>query len=382
MIFVSAILFWSSAVILAYAHVLFPATLRLLAPILRRAVGRAEHLPGVTVVVCASNEEKHIRAKIDDCLRLDYPSDRLEILVVSDGSTDGTDAILAAIDDPRVRVHRIPERGGKTAAQNEAAARARHEVLFFTDATTLHPPNTLRLLLRSLADTSVGCVTGKPVFRRDAGAVSRGLETRAVMEMGMRGALGEIFSLLGTQDCIYAVPKALYRPVRPDLDSGFVGPLLILEQGRRTVYEPDALAFVDRPPPGLGSEFARRSRIVLRGMRGLVSLRRLMNPLRHPFLALALVSTRLLRWLTPVFLTTLLGANLALLDRPFYRATLLLQALFYAAAAAGAFLAARGRSGGPLLALPFYFCLLAAAAAAGLARLLRGDTGQVWTTVR
>ena len=382
MTLLAAVLFWSCAALLVYAHAMFPALLRLCAPLLRRPVVRAEHLPGVTLVVSAFNEEKHIRAKIEDCLRLDYPADRLEILVVSDGSTDRTDAILATMTDPRVRTHRLPERGGKAAAQNAAAALARHEVLFFTDATTMHPPDTLRILLRNLADPSVGCVTGRPVFRRDEGAVSRGLEARFALEMGMRGALGEVYSLLGAQDCVYAVPRAYYRPVRPDLDGGFVGPLLVLEAGRRTVYEPDALAYVDRPPPGLRSEFARRSRIVLRGLRGLLHLRRLMNPLRRPFLALALLSTRLLRWLTPLFLLVLLAANLALLDRPFYRVTLLLQALFYAAAAAGAFLASRGRSGGPALALPFYFCLLAAAAAAGIARLARGETGQVWTTVR
>lgn len=382
MTLLAVVLFWTCLALLAWAHLLFPAALRLVAPLVRRPVARAEHLPGVTLVIAAANEEKHIRAKIDDCLRLDYPADRLEILVVSDASTDRTDDILASVGDRRVRTHRLPVRGGKAAAQNAAAALARHEVLFFTDATTLHPPDTLRVLLRSLADPSVGCVTGRPLFRRDAGAVSRGQETRFAFEMGMRGALGEVYSLLGAQDCVYAVPRERYRPVRPDLDSGFVGPLLVLEEGHRTVYEPDALAYVDRPPPGLRSEFARRSRIVLRGLRGLIHLRRLLNPLRHPFLATALVSTRLLRWLTPVFLVLLLAANLVLLDRGLYRVTLALQAFFYAAAAGGAVLAARGKSGGPLLALPFYFCLLAASAAAGLARLVRGETGQTWTTAR
>ena len=144
------LLFWSSAGLLLYAHAAFPALLRLLALRRRRVVVRGEALPTVSLIVCAANEERHIREKIEDCLRLDYPPDRLEILVVSDGSTDGTNAILSAMAGPRVRAHVLAERGGKARAQNVAASLARHEVLFFTDATTLHPPGTLRALVRNL----------------------------------------------------------------------------------------------------------------------------------------------------------------------------------------------------------------------------------------
>ena len=376
------VLFWIAAASLLAGHVAVPLALRAVRPWLRRRVAKRAIEPTVSVVISASNEERHIAAKVEDCLRFDYPAERLEILVVSDGSTDRTNAILAGFRDPRLRVHLLPGRLGKANAQNLGARLASHEVLFFTDATTTHPPDVLRRLLPNLADPGVGCASGRPVFRTDEGGVSRGAETRFAFEMQSRDALGSIYSLLGAQDCVYAVPRALYRPVRPDLDGGFVGPLLILEAGHRTVYEPEALAFVDRPAPDIGSEFSRRSRIVLRGMRGLVALRRLMNPFTHPALASALVFTRLLRWLTPVFLFLLLASNLALLDRSFYRLTLAAQGLFYAIALLG--LAVR-RVPGPLarpLALPFYFCLLSGAAAAGLFRLLRGETGQTWQTRR
>jgi len=375
-------LFWTAALALAAGHVLVPLALRGLRPWYRRPVHKQAIAPSVSVVISASNEERHIAAKIEDCLRFDHPADRLEILVISDGSTDRTNAILATVRDPRVRVHVLPERLGKANAQNVGAGLARHAVLFFTDATTTHPPDVLRRLLPNLADPGVGCASGRPIFRTDAGGVSRGAEARFAFEMQSRDALGSIYSLLGAQDCVYAVPKALYRPVRPDLDSGFVGPLLILEAGHRTVYEPEALAFVERPAPDIGSEFARRSRIVLRGLRGVLALRRLMNPFAHPALASALLFTRLLRWLTPVFLLLLAGSNLALLDRPFYRLALLVQAVFYVLALAG-YLAHRARLALPsALALPFYFCLLAASAAAGLWRLLSGETGQTWQTLR
>jgi glycosyltransferase involved in cell wall biosynthesis len=378
----TAVLFWASVATLVYIHLAVPAFLRLLAAVWRRPVAKADHLPTVSVVICAHNEEKHLRAKLEDTLRLHYPPDRLEILVISDASTDGTEAIARAATDPRVRLHVLPARGGKTVAQNTAVGLARHDVLFFTDATVLHPPDTLRRLLRSLADPSVGCVTGQVVFKTDSGAVSRGLASRFAYEMGTRSALGDVFSLLGTLDCAWVVPRALYREVPGDLDTGFVGALMVLERGRRTVFEPEATAFVDRPVPGLRGEFDRRARIVLRGLRGLLFVRRLLNPLRHGFLAWALWSTRLLRWLTPVFMATALGANLALLDRPVYRVLLAAQGLFYLLAAVGALCARSGRGAPAFVALPFYFCLLAAAAAAAIARLLRGDTGQVWTTVR
>lgn len=376
------VLFWVAAAALASGHLLVPLALRALRPLLRRAVAKRPIEPSVSVVIGASNEERHIAAKIEDCLRFDYPPALLEILVISDGSTDRTNAVLAQVRDPRVRVHVLPERLGKAHAQNVGAGLARHEVLFFTDATTTHPPDILRRLLPNLADPGVGCASGRPVFRTDSGGVSRGAETRFAFEMQSRDALGSIFSLLGAQDCVYAVPRALYRPVRPDLDGGFVGPLLILEAGRRTVYEPEALAYVERPAPDIGSEFARRSRIVLRGMRGLMALRRLLNPFAHPAMASALVFTRLLRWLTPIFLVVLLAANLTLYDRPFYRFTLAAQGAFYALALGG-YVAQRARVALPsVLALPFYFCLLAASAAAGLWRLVRGETGQTWQTLR
>ena len=377
---VAIALFWGAALMLLFAHLLVPAALRLVPARRSAPLPPGPASPSVSVIVSAYNEEAHIAAKIDDCLRLAAPGGRLEVIAVSDGSTDRTGAILQAIADPRLRVEVLPHRRGKTHAQNLAASQARHDVLFFTDATTLHPPDVLTHLLAGLLDPEVGCTSGRPVFKTDAGGVSRASETRLALELQAREGLGDLYSLLGAQDCVYAVPRRLYRPVRDDLDSGLVGPLLLLEHGHRTVYAPQALAFIDRPAPDLRSEFLRRSRIVLGGLRGLWALRRLLNPFRHPALAAALVLTRLLRWLTPVFLAILLAANLALLSRPLYRFTLVLQGLFYVAALAGLLL--RRSAAARLFALPFYFCLLSAAAGAALWRMLQGETGQTWQTMR
>jgi cellulose synthase/poly-beta-1,6-N-acetylglucosamine synthase-like glycosyltransferase len=376
------ILFWGSLTVLIYVFFGFVAVLWLTALVKQRPVQKKSITPSVSIIVCAFNEEKHIRQKIQNCLELDYPKDRLEIIVVSDGSTDGTDRLLAELNEPLMRVHRIAVQRGKTACQNAAAAMAKHELLFFTDATVMHPPVSLKILVRGLTDPTVGCVTGRPVFNRDDGAASRGQGKREKYEMFLRTKLGEAGTLFGAQDCMYVIPRKLYMPVRADLDSGFVGPLQLLDKGYRTIYEPKAIAFIDRRPPTIQDEFARRSRIALRGMRGLLYMKRLMNPFRHGFVAIALLSTRLLRWLSPVFLIVLFGSNLTLLHEPFYRFTLLLQAGFYLTALAGYWMAGRGYHLVLPLYIPLYFCVMAYSAIIGLMRLVAGERGQLWQTRR
>ena len=376
------ILFALSLGTLFYVYFGFVFILRVGSFFRNRPIQKKDILPSVSVIICAYNEEKDIQQKLGNCMELDYPKDRLEVIVVSDGSTDRTNAILKGINNPFLRVHYMPERSGKTECQNVAIKMSKNEVLFFSDATIIHPPDVLKLLLRSLYDPSVGCVTGKPVFNEDEGLTSKGLSKREKYELNLRSRLGVMNSLFGATDCIYAIPRRYYVPIRRDLDSGFVGPLKILEQGYRTVYEPEALAFVNRPAPKMIDEFSRRSRIVLRGMRGLLHMRQLMNPFKYGFLAVALISTRLLRWLTPVFLALLFISNIFLLYSPVYFATFLFQVAFYLTAFIAFLCERKGYRLSLVFSIPLYFCLLAWSAAAGLRRLLAGETGQMWQTRR
>ena len=375
-------LFWGALGTLVYVYFGFILILLMASKIKGRPVVKKDILPSVSIIISAHNEEKHIERKIENCMNLDYPKDRMEIVVVSDGSTDRTNAILGEIRNPLLKAHFMPQAQGKTECQNAAVEISNHDVLFFTDATVMHPENALRLLVKSLHDPSVGCVTGKPIFNRDEGATSKGLSKRDQYELYLRSKLGDVHSLFGAQDCIYVIPRRLYSFVKPDLDSGFVGPLKILEKGYRTVYEPEALAFVDRPAPRVEDEFARRSRIVLRGMRGLIHMRQLMNPFKHGCVALSLVSTRLLRWLSPVFISLLFLSNLFLLDSPFYLVMFVLQLAFYLVAFIAFLLERRGYLIGSIFYIPLYFCTLTLAATVGLKKLLAGETGQVWQTRR
>jgi len=376
--------FWFSLAALLYVYVGFMCLLVLIALVRRRPAPRwCGGEPSVSIIICAYNEEKSIVQKIENCLALDYPHDKIEIIVVSDGSTDGTNDILNAYRHPLLRVMFMPQRAGKSACQNRAAQEARNDILFFTDATTMHPPEALRVLLKGFSDPTVGCVTGRPVFRRDASMTCSGLSRREQYELFLRRKLNDVQTLFGAQDCMYAIPRRIFIPTRPDLDSGFVGPLQLLAKGYRTVYVFDALAYIERRPPSLQDEFARRSRIVLHGLRGLIYMRRLMNPLRYGFTAVALISSRLLRWLSPVLLLTLFVSNLFLLHRgPAYGVMLLMQVLFYAAAWTGYRCERKGRHAGALLSVPFYFCMLMCAAVTAMVNLCRGETYQTWQTRR
>ncbi|MGH7793425.1 MAG: glycosyltransferase [Candidatus Binatia bacterium] len=376
------LLFWLSLGTLVYVFFGFVLILWVVSSFRHRIIQKRDATPSVSVIVCAFNEEKHIQQKITNCLEFDYPKDRLEIIVISDGSTDDTDKFLERANNPLIKAHRMPKQEGKTECQNCAARMASHDVLFFTDATVMHPPSALKLLVRNLDDATVGCVTGKPVFKRDHGVASLGQRKREKYELYLRSKLGETWTLFGAQDCIYVIPRGLYTPVRADLDSGFVGPLQLLERGYRTVYEPEAVAFVDRPAPNMRDEFARRSRIALRGMRGLIHMRHLMNPFKCGFSAISLISTRFLRWLNPVFLIILFVANLFLLHSLFYMWTFALQLGFYLTAFVAFLFAQRGHRLRLPFYVPVYFCILACAATVGLKRLVCGETGQMWQTRR
>ena len=376
------VLFWFSLGTLVYVFFGFVVVLWICSKFKDKPVRKGEATPSVSVIICAYNEARHIRQKIANCLDFDYPRDQTEIIIVSDGSTDDTDKILASLQGALVKTYRMPQQRGKTECQNLAAEIANNQILFFTDATVMHPPNALKLLVRSLCDSSVGCVTGKPVFNRDMGPASMGLSKREKYEFYLRNKLGETTSLFGAQDCIYVIPRKLYIPINADLDSGFVAPLKLLEKGYRTVYEPAALAFVDRTPPSIKDEFIRRSRIALRGMRGLLHMRQLMNPLKYGFVAISLISTRLLRWLSPVFLIILFLSNLFLLDTGFYFSSFIVQVGFYLTASIAYVFAQKGHKLGLPFYIPLYFCLMVCSASVGLKRLLSGESGQMWQTRR
>jgi glycosyltransferase involved in cell wall biosynthesis len=324
------IVFWSAATLIVYVYAGYPLLLglvRALGGARRVAVG--EHHPPLTLIVSAYNEAEIIGEKIANSLSLDYPADRLEVLVVSDCSSDATDAIVAGVSDPRVRLIRMAERGGKTLGLNAAAREARGEILVFSDANAIYLRDALVNLTRNFADAQVGAVIGESTYSAAEGGADEEESLYWKYEIAIKRLESAIGSVVGGDGAIYAIRKALYRPMRADALSDFVNPLQIVRGGHRCVYEPAARS-VEKAAGDFDREFRRKVRIVNRAWRAMMSMKDLLNPLRHGLFAFEIISHKLLRWLVPLFMALALGANFALAGSGwFYAATLTVQLAVY-----------------------------------------------------
>ncbi|HEY7378238.1 MAG TPA: glycosyltransferase family 2 protein [Steroidobacteraceae bacterium] len=376
------ILFWAAAGLVLYVYVGYPLLLLLL----RSIVGRKPPPPGdqqphVTLVISAYNEAEIIGEKLANSAALDYPAARLEILVVSDASSDGTDAIVESATDTRVRLLRMRERGGKTLGLNEAARVASGEILVFSDANAMYLRDALRMLVRGFADPQVGAVVGESTYAESTAGADREESLYWRYEVTIKELESAIGSVVGGDGAIYAIRRDLYRPMRADALSDFVNPLQIVASGHRCVYEPAARS-VEEAAGDFGREFRRKVRIVNRAWRATMTMARLLNPLRYGFFAVQLLSHKLLRWLVPAFLLIVLATNLALLQSGWiYVIALAAQLVLYALAALG--YAWRRRSRVPrIVAVPFYFVMVNYASALGILDAYRGKTYTTWTTAR
>ena len=326
-------LFWGSAVALAWTHAGYPLAAGALARVRERRIAKnAAAEPSVAVIVAAYNEEAVIERRLDNLLALDYPGDRLEIVVASDASSDRTNELVEAVaaHEPRVRLLDCP-RGGKVAAQDRAVRETTSEVVAFSDANATWAPDALRHLVASLADPDVAYVCGRLRLEDAAGSNREGLYWR--YELWLREQESRLGSITGGNGSIYALNRADYVEVDPRWGHDLAFPYRMVQAGRRAVYEPAALAF-ERPTPTNEAEFARKVRmfehcweITLRG--GM--LRRL-----PPGYLVSIISHRLLRYGSGVLHLALLGTSLLLAPTGWpYALALLGQLAVLAAFAAG-----------------------------------------------
>lgn len=261
----------------------------------------ADHTPSVTVLITAHNEQAGISQRIRNVLACDYPVDRLTILVASDGSTDDTDRIVLAFGEPRVRLFRPVHRIGKTETQNHAIATVSANIIVFTDADTSFDTGFLRAITRPFADPAVGGVDGHLLFAREAGAVAQSQGFYWSQELKIRGLESRLGWLTVASGACFAVRRNLFRPMTASVGEDCLIPLDVVRQRYRMVHAGDALAF-DRMPSEPQREFRTRARMTLRNWQGTWLYPDLLNPLRHPGVAFALWSHKVLRWLSPVFL--------------------------------------------------------------------------------
>ena len=362
--------FWGSLGALAWTHVGYPAAMGVLARLKPRPVRRAEITPRVAVVVSAHDEEAVIGRRVENLLELDYPPERVEIVVASDGSTDGTDGIVGEIAarEPRVRLLSCP-REGKVAAQHRAVRETSGDVLAFTDANTEWKRDALLKLVRNLADPEVGYVCGQLRLESPDGANLEGLYWR--YEVWVREQESACSSITAGNGAIYAVRREAYVEDDPRFGHDFGFPYLMEQAGRRAVYDPEAVA-VEKPASEPEDEYMRKVRTIARSWGHILTGR--MFRTTRPLYLVELVSHRVLRYASGLLHIGLLVSNVALVGRGFrYRLLLAIQLGGLGLAAAGSL-----RIGIPGARLAHYYFVVTKATLAGLVRYLRSGTPQTW----
>jgi poly-beta-1,6-N-acetyl-D-glucosamine synthase len=376
------LIFWACLFLVIYTYVLYPGVLFVASSIVGlgrrgRTAPEAGALPPVSMVIPAYNEERHLPAKLANLAALQYPRDRLEILFVSDGSTDATNEILErAAAGGFVTFLPLPTRGGKSSALNQAVGRARHDILVFSDAATLFAPDAVSKLVRHFADPRVGVVCGALQFQASAESrQTEGLYWR--YESLLRLMESRIGVTLTASGAIYALRRECFVPLAADtLVEDLVVPMTARRLGFRVLYDPQARG-TDYAASTVAGEFARRVRIATGSFRALGGLLR--GPL-DPVTAFAFVSHKLLRWTLPFLLIGMLVTSVALLDSPLYRALFALQVLFYAWGLVGYLF--RPRIQGIRFALVAYYLLaMHLAFLVGFVRYLSGRREIEWRQV-
>lgn len=378
------LLFWSAVSIILYIYVGYPLLLCISRVFVHsKERTQSEIYPKVTLLISCYNEENVIREKIENVLNLSYPTDKLEVMVVSDASTDKTDEIVGEYADKGIRLVRQDQRLGKTAGLNLAMQKASGDIIVFTDANAMFKTDAIEMLVRNFADRQVGYVVGEARYIDERQNFASDTEsTYWRYEIFIKRMESRIHSVVGGDGAIYAVRKELYEPLLDTDINDFVNPMQIILQGFRGVYEPEAICW-EKSAGDFKKEFYRKIRIVNRSFSGLWRVRSVINPVKSGIFSFLVVSHKLLRWLTFVFLATagLSSVVLALQGQPLFQYALLLATAFVSCAYFGHLLGNRQRQY-KMLYLPYYFLLVHIGSAIGISRSLKGQIQTTWTPTR
>lgn len=376
------IIFWMAVFLLFYVYFGYPIMLGAIASF-RHVQTKADemHEPTVSLIIAAYNEEAVIGKKIENSLRLDYPKEKLEIIIFSDASTDRTDEIVKSYADQGVKLLRIEGRRGKTYCQNEAAKIAQGEILVFSDANSMYEPDAIRKLVRHFADEHVGCVSGELRYRGGKGAVE-GEKTYWQYDQILKKLESKVSSTVGAVGSIYAVRRELFEPLPSDALEDLVRPLQIILKDYKVLYEPQAVNWEDTAPNQV-RELHRRVRIVTQSVYSLTrykSLFSLLNPFRYGIFSIQLWSHKVLRWLSGLFLLLIFVFNIPLLGQGLvYTIIIVGQMVFYLIALWGFLTEVVLKQRAPKIPhVAYYFLLSCYAMLKGVYGGLRGRTMVTW----
>lgn len=376
----SVFLFWLSLATIVYAYVIFPLLVFVRGVLASRPYAEGDVQPTVSVIIAAYNEAGVIGKKLESVLRLDYPRECLHVIVASDGSTDGTNAMVKRYEHQGVRLLALP-RVGKAAALNAAAAEATGEVLVFSDANSIFAPSTLRALVRPFADPEVGGVAGNQRYTEDGEPTPAGAGESAYWAFDRQLKIYEsrAGNTISATGALYALRRYLFQGIPDGVTDDFYNSVGVVAQGYRLVFAPEAVAYEAVAGSG-GTEFRRKVRVITRGLTAVAMRRQLLNPLRYGWYAWQMFSHKIARRLVvfPLMALAILGVRLRRRSW-LYKLAAGGQALFYGVAALGALWDRKGRGLPKLFILPYYFVLVNVAALVAIANLVRGRRIVKWT---
>ncbi len=374
-------LFWVSIGLIVYSYAIYPLFLFAMVRLQRKSDSVASapsphELPKISLIIAAYCEEDVILQRVHNALMLDYPADRIEVLIGVDGNLDATGELVDSVEDDRIKLHQFPIRRGKASVLNDCAKIATGDILMFSDANTFWDADAAKRLAMPFVDESVGGVVGRLILTDAAtGKNCDGLYWK--YENVLKEWEGQIGALLGANGAIYAMRKSLWNPIPAHtiVDDFLIG-MRIHRQRKQLLYDKQAIAR-EETAPTIHDEFRRRARIGAGGFQSLFWMSKLLSP-TYGKVSWAFWSHKVLRWIGPLLMVIAFGANLVLADQPLYLNLLIAQGLFYAIALCGALLPFPGAVG-KLVRVFWMFVNMNAALAVGFFRWLSHAQSGTWS---
>jgi cellulose synthase/poly-beta-1,6-N-acetylglucosamine synthase-like glycosyltransferase len=382
---IGLIIFWSAVVLIVYTYIGFPLGVVLRGLFWGRPYKHDEPAipPFVSIVISAYNEAGSIGAKLDNILSLEYPRDCLEVIIASDGSTDGTDAIVKQYKEYGAKLLSLP-RVGKAAALNAAVNAASGEIIVFSDANSMYKTDAIQQLVRPFGDPQVGGVAGNQIYKAEGsrGSSSDGERAYWNFDRMLKQFQGKSGNTLAATGAIYAIRRSLFEPIPDGVSDDLFTSTGIIVRGYRLVFAPEAIAY--EPVAATSQmEFGRKVRVIMRSWKAFGFRRELLNPFQYRFYAIQLFSHKILRYLVVFPLLALFFVSPFLWKAGFlYQMATLAQIVFYICAVLGLLLNGTRFGRKKIFTIPFYFCMVNAASFVAMINVLRGHQIKHWEPQR
>lgn len=368
----------SSFFTLLYIYAGYPFLLLILNSILpKKEIIKQSIRPNVTLIVSCYNEESVIEEKIKNTRVLKYPADKLEIIVVSDASTDKTDNIVKRYSDKGIKLIRQEKRLGKTAGLNLAVLQSKGDIIVFSDANAMYEPDAIIRLVENFADKKVGYVVGQANYMNKTDPASRSENTYWRFEIFIKKLESNVHSVVGGDGAIYAIRKELYEPLQETDINDFVNPLQIIAKGYRGIFEPSAIC-QEETAGEFDKEFKRKTRIVNRSFSGLLRIKSVLNPFRTGLFSIQILSHKVLRWFAGIYTVIffICSLYLAFSDVIFFQVVVIMEILLMSCAYLGYL--SKEKVAFRVVYYAYYFVMVNVAALIGLFQSFRGTVQVTW----